>query len=95
MPTYVHRFEVGRLYHVRFDRDKDWTHFRCTERVGNRITLTEYKGVGRIFEGEIQRASCYETEVNEYIDIGVEHHSRYDKIIQIPARNFWYGMDCR
>ena len=94
MPRIIHRFEVGRMYHYKFFKDKAWSDFKCTHRNGNRITLTEYKG-NRVFEGEIKRASTDPDEIIEYLDCGIEHHGTYDKAIQIPARNYLYGRECR
>ena len=94
LPNVIHKFEVGRMYHYRFYKDKEWTHFRCTQRNGNVVTLVECEGNGRIFEGEVMRGLSYESGVNEYLDCGIERHGSYDKIIQIPARNYWYGVEC-
>ena len=89
----IYRFEVGRIYHHKVGKERKWSEFRCTARVGNRIVLEERGGKGRRYEGEVRRSAVGVDGYNEILEIGIIHYPSYSMIEYLPAHDFFYGRE--
>ena len=82
-----YRFEIGNEYKHKFSRERKRSVFLCTARDGDRVTLTEVGGKGRVFSGEVGRAATYDG-YNECLEVGLIQLKHYNLVDHIVAHDF-------